>query len=146
MEEEQPYLGDLLTMVINHLQTGMILQVYLEPVNFLYFVAFNVSKSGLRSNPKRGQLGSWYTYIYIYTCVCDIHTHTYIYTVYIKAFVEIWFGCGPAQQQWERKAHRDLQTKKCNNPGGHCYWEGAAPKIWYIFLANCWYCRYYCEI
>ena len=27
-EREQPYLGDLLTMVINHLLTGMILQVY----------------------------------------------------------------------------------------------------------------------
>ena len=27
MEREQPYLGDLLTMVINHLLTGMILQV-----------------------------------------------------------------------------------------------------------------------
>ena len=53
-------------MVINHLQTGMILQVYLEPVNFLYFVACNVSKPDPRSNPKRGQLGSWYTYIYIY--------------------------------------------------------------------------------
>ena len=28
LEGEQPYLGDLLTMVINHLLTGMILQVY----------------------------------------------------------------------------------------------------------------------
>ena len=27
MEGEQPYLGDLLTMVVNHLLTGMILQV-----------------------------------------------------------------------------------------------------------------------
>ena len=27
LEGEQPYLGDLLTMVINHLLTGMILQV-----------------------------------------------------------------------------------------------------------------------
>ena len=27
MEGEQPHLGDLLTMVINHLLTGMILQV-----------------------------------------------------------------------------------------------------------------------
>ena len=29
MEGEQPHLGDLLTMVINHLLTGMILQVLL---------------------------------------------------------------------------------------------------------------------
>ena len=31
MEGEQPYLGDLLTMVINHLLSGMILQVVFEP-------------------------------------------------------------------------------------------------------------------
>jgi len=30
MEGEQPYLGDLLTMVINHLLTGMILQVGIQ--------------------------------------------------------------------------------------------------------------------
>ena len=31
MEGEQPYSGDLLTMVINHLLTGMILQVWRKP-------------------------------------------------------------------------------------------------------------------
>ena len=30
LEGEQPYLGDLLTMVINHLLTGMILQVDIQ--------------------------------------------------------------------------------------------------------------------
>ena len=31
LEGEQPYLRDLLTMVINHLLTGMILKVIMEP-------------------------------------------------------------------------------------------------------------------
>ena len=30
MEGEYPYLGDLLTMVINHILTGMILQVCIQ--------------------------------------------------------------------------------------------------------------------
>ena len=33
MEREQPYLGDLLTMVINHLLTGMILQVTVNNIS-----------------------------------------------------------------------------------------------------------------
>ena len=36
MEGEQPYLGDLLTMVINHLLTGMILQVPLFSETSIY--------------------------------------------------------------------------------------------------------------
>ena len=40
LEGEQPYLGDLLTMVINHLLTGMILQVTVEIVNVKKWVPF----------------------------------------------------------------------------------------------------------
>ena len=46
LEEEKPYLGDLLTMVINHLLTGMILQVGDDPFLFgggLFSGAFVVS-------------------------------------------------------------------------------------------------------
>ena len=46
MEGEQPYLGDLLTMVINHLLTGMILQVW-DPSGFSW-QGFNWA--GLRSD------------------------------------------------------------------------------------------------
>ena len=36
MESEQPYLGDLLTMVINQLLTGMILQVGIPDFNYWF--------------------------------------------------------------------------------------------------------------
>jgi len=41
LEGEQPYLGDLLTMVINHLLTGMILQVEISVILLM------VQKSGV---------------------------------------------------------------------------------------------------
>ena len=39
LEGEQPYLGDLLTMVINHLLSGMILQVGIERFHVLQALA-----------------------------------------------------------------------------------------------------------
>ena len=44
MEGEQPYLGDLLTMAINHLLTGMILQVG-NNVRCWRFLAFEENPS-----------------------------------------------------------------------------------------------------
>ena len=36
LEGKQPYLGDLLTMVINHLLTGMILQVVVHKASIIF--------------------------------------------------------------------------------------------------------------
>jgi len=41
LEREQPYLGDLLTMVINHLLTGMILQVRFANDSMILYIYMN---------------------------------------------------------------------------------------------------------
>ena len=47
MEGEQPYLGDLLTMVNNHLLTGMILQVRSYPPGFDQHIRWSLDEARL---------------------------------------------------------------------------------------------------
>ena len=58
MEGEQPYLGDLLTMVVNHLLTGMILQA-VTFTNLENASDFSPRKKHWFLSPKRIKKVTW---------------------------------------------------------------------------------------
>ena len=47
-------------------------------------------------------------------------------------------GCGPPHSNSGKWRFIDIPYypyKKCNNPGGHCYYEGATPNTYLLFAA-----------